>query len=134
MLAIRKADVAGAFQSANELSALVYTESTDLHDDDNGECRLSSRERVCEMLRRRAELAEGLERSLRWITNLPLCLGKGATGLATKVRLVLHLFWMLAPPPRLPNMARQLGDIISFTSDMGTELGISDFEPHQHAQ
>ena len=63
-----------------------------------------------------------------WITHPPQCLGVGATSLPTKVRLTLHIFWMLCVPPRLHNLMECLKNFVSFTTDLGTESGIASFE------
>ena len=59
---------------------------------------------------------------------MPGCLGAGATGLPTKVRLILHVFWMMAKPPRLERMSSWLKQVVSFTTDTGVEIGLADFE------
>eukprot|EP00969_Alexandrium_andersonii_P083331 3676652-Alexandrium_andersonii.AAC.1 len=51
-------------------------------------------------LQARSAAAKVLKDSCRVIINMPMCLGKGATGLATKASLVLRALWMMAPPPR----------------------------------
>ena len=81
------------------------------------------------------ELAEWLEEvakqhtillhGIRRHDNVPVALGRGATQLADKVSALLHA-WCLECSDR-PSLRRFLNSFHSFTTDMGTELGVSRF-------
>lgn len=80
------------------------------------------------VIRRRAELARKLEDLIEVVTHMPMCLGAGAASLPTKVRLILHVLWTLCAPPRFRSLMGQLEHVVSFTTDMGVEVGLADFE------
>lgn len=90
--------------------------------------RRAARTNMISILQRRAALASELEGYMTWITNFPLCLGQGAASLVTKVRLILHMLWMFASKPWLEHLAASLACVVSFTTDVGTEMGLADFE------
>ena len=114
MMLIAEDSIVKCCMALNELISLAFR-----FDDDRD---------TNQLLRRRSELGEELVGYISWVTNTPACLGAGATGLATKVRLILHCLWMMATPPRLPSLLGFLDRVVSFTTDMGTEIGMSDFE------
>ena len=107
------------FKAANQLCLLQYRELSAGEEDADD---------VLATLRRRVELAKVIQDCITWMVNMPACLGAGSTSVATKVRMIMHVFWMMGQPPRLACLARLLNMVVAFTTDMGTEIGMSDFE------
>ena len=62
------------------------------------------------------------------IVNLPQFLASGAATLANKVRLLVFVLWMSVPPPRVASVRTVVANVVCATTDMGTELGIGEFE------
>lgn len=126
MLTIAEPDILTVFKLAQELSACRYQRARiDFNCDEDV---VVSEEEAIATLVRRHELSTALELLMVWVTNLPQCLGSGATSLSTKVRLIMHGFWMFSEHPRLRTMIGDLANVIAFTSDMGTELGLAEFQ------
>lgn len=59
---------------------------------------------------------------------MPQMLASGNASLAKKVTLLLHTLWMTIGPPRMHGVLNVCNNIMSFTTDMGTELGLAEFE------
>lgn len=124
MLTIAEEDILIVFQLAQQLST---TRCLRVRGDmESDECGVSEEEAIV-VLKRRHELTASLELLMQWVTNLPQCLGSGATSLSTKVRLILHGFWMFSTHPRLRTMINDIDNVVAFTTDMGTELGLAEF-------
>ena len=142
MLCVPQDKILACCKAAVELNALTVTvpghddhdhnhdggHNDDDDDDEDPPETLEADERLRTNLRRRSELALELDSMMVWLTHLPLCLGAGATQLAVKVRLILHNLWMLSTEPRLQSLAEFVGNVVSFTTDLGTEAGIADFQ------
>ena len=107
------------FKAASQLCLLQYRGLSAGEED---------KDDVLATLRRRVELTKVIQDCIIWMVNMPACLGAGSTSVATKVRLILHVFWMLGQPPRLACVARLVNMVVAFTTDMGVEIGMSDFE------
>lgn len=81
-----------------------------------------------EALARRQELFNSLSGAMWTHTNFPQILGSGMTDLASKSRLLLYTLWLTVGPPRAQALLSACDNICSFTTDMGTELGLADFQ------
>lgn len=136
MLTIPHSGLQECFAAANRLCSLAHNKHEDHAPgpiEEDGEPGMDIDEgpdpdEVHAKLRERAALAKKLESLMTFTTNIPLCLGLGSTDLPAKVRCILHLMWLLSDTPRLPGMQDLLARIVSVTTDMGTEMGISDYE------
>ena len=80
----------------------------------------------------RSSRGKELLRSLGKLTMPPGALGLQATSVEHKLRLVLHGFYLHVPdePLGFPlhSLRKLCRDVRSCTSDMGTELGLPDYE------
>eukprot|EP00969_Alexandrium_andersonii_P342079 15120895-Alexandrium_andersonii.AAC.1 len=65
------------------------------------------------VLRERSELAERLCASMYFTTNMPQCQGLGHASLIHKVRLVLHIFWMMARSPKLASLVSMAQSVVA---------------------
>ena len=81
-----------------------------------------------DLLARRAQLVDDLTARMLRHVNLPQFLGSGSAKLEHKVKSMMFLFWMMASPPRHLSILEASRSLVSFTTDMGTELGLAEFE------
>jgi hypothetical protein len=83
---------------------------------------------MADLLQLRSQLGQELQDYMLRHVCMPQLLGSGNASLPKKVGLLLHIFWMMLGPPRLRALVATCANIVSFTTDMGTELGLWDFE------
>ena len=115
LMAIRLDRLREAYELARSLANAKYT--PDLPD-------IDAHQVLCE----RAALIQKLRAMLLFTTLMPQCMGLGGTSLIHKVRCTLHLFWMLGglAATRLQSVIARAETVTSFTTDMGTEMGLAD--------
>ena len=120
MLIVRKDNMRTAWTTAMALASLhvhAPTEDDDFHS-------TVFADSATDLLTRRAALAAQLEPMLVQLINMPQFLAPGAASLANKVRSLLFILWMYAAEPRHDAVSQFCRNIVAFTTDMGTELGI----------
>ena len=113
MLAIAEDKLVQALDAAALLARTKYTPDLEERDAE-------------EVLKTRADCLKVLAECTHIINNMPQCLAVGGTSLMHKVRVILHIFWMMGGPDRLASVIRRAASIVSFTTDLGTEMGLSD--------
>jgi hypothetical protein len=105
---------------------LQFAGITDGGERGEGDHVLSNAE-VETLLTRRAEIGRLLESRFGILPSIPQMLASGNAGVSKNMSLFLHSLWMMVSPPRLLNLAMVCSNVVGFTTDMGTELGLADF-------
>ena len=126
MLVIADDDMRECFHAAQSLSLVApYKPVREATDEDTA----ISEEDVIQNLKERAARTQRLMDLMTWVTNFPQCLGLGCATLPAKARALLHIFWMLSASSdrKLQHMKENLGRIMAFTTDMGTEMGLAEY-------
>ena len=123
-LLIRKTEAVSLWNDVMQLSQITF----ELPDVQDGAAWEAFEARSTDIFDWRALLEKRIgERMVRTV-NLPQFLASGATSLANKVRLLVFIMWMMSCPPRVQQVRLACANLICFTTDMGTELGLGDFE------
>eukprot|EP00971_Amphidinium_carterae_P329818 6462518-Amphidinium_carterae.2 len=81
-----------------------------------------------DILEQRARLTQVLQKAVKKHTQIPVALGHGASSLEHKLRAFMHALWMETPLPHSSSMPRACESIMSFTTDMGTESALPDYQ------
>ena len=76
----------------------------------------------------RSRLGASLMSNLFRYLNLPQMLATVNTSLEKNLSLLLNIIWMLVCHPRVTNLIASCSNVVGVCSDMGTELGLADFE------
>eukprot|EP00969_Alexandrium_andersonii_P359315 15452913-Alexandrium_andersonii.AAC.1 len=59
---------------------------------------------------------------------MPMVMASGRSGLEYKLRALLHCLWQALPPStRMQSLLACCCSVQSFTTDMGTEMGLSEY-------
>ena len=92
------------------------------------DARFRASESMLELLRIRADFGDQLCRIIHTHVCIPQLLGSGNASLPKKADLLLHALWLMVSPPRLHGVATVCSNLAAFTTDIGTEMGLGDFE------
>eukprot|EP00959_Pyramimonas_sp_CCMP1952_P123782 2587916-Pyramimonas_sp.AAC.1 len=117
LLMVRKSDIELCCQRAWELANIKVCTS--------GPSRFQINHNA---IARWARLTREVEGYLLRHVCVPQFLGSGASSLTYKAKCVVFLMYLMSREPRLLSLLGACRNVVSFTSDMGTELGLADFE------